>query len=188
MQNYLQESGSLLTQLNQDISQYSSEIEHSVSEANQLSERMQTLVMGAAKIEEILTQIARIAEQTNLLALNAAIEAARAGEAGRGFAVVADEVRKLAGNTQSNLTSTQQSVQAVLSGIDGLKLALAETTSHIANMAEGSRHVSGQVSALATRATAESGLLAEQIRQIHDHSLMLEGIDHALRQLAALQL
>lgn len=188
MQNYLQESGNLLNQLNQDICQYSDEIEKSVSEANQLSERMQTLVSGAAKIEEILTQIARIAEQTNLLALNAAIEAARAGEAGRGFAVVADEVRKLAGNTQSNLTSTQQSVQAVLSGIDGLKLALAETTSHIANMAAGSRHVSGQVSALATRATAESGLLAEQIRQIHDHSLILEGIDHALRQLEALQL
>lgn len=83
-----------------------------------IAERFDGLAQNIRDITQILARIAGISDQTNLLALNAAIEAARAGEAGRGFAVVADEVRKLASQTQATLSETNTFVGRVLTTIE----------------------------------------------------------------------
>lgn len=105
-------------------------IEMLVSQVLDSSNHASALALQAQGISKVLDVIRNIAGQTNLLALNAAIEAARAGEAGRGFAVVADEVRALAQRTQDSTAEIEVIVEAIREGTESTVAIMHESADH----------------------------------------------------------
>lgn len=131
-------SQEVLTKTQLDINTVKTQAQH-LEEAMQatatkeqaLAERLDTVSHNANEVKDVLNIIRDIADQTNLLALNAAIEAARAGEHGRGFAVVADEVRKLAERTQKSLVEIDATINIVVQSISDANGEIAQNAKEV---------------------------------------------------------
>lgn len=139
------------------VSEAVSSINSLANEINQATSVINQLETDVGNISSILEVIRSVSEQTNLLALNAAIEAARAGEHGRGFAVVADEVRTLASRTQSSTNEIQTMIEKLQSGAQ--KAVSAMNTSH---------KMTGQSVQQATKSGSALQSITESVTTIND--------------------
>ncbi len=120
----------------------------SASSGIELSHKIQQLSSDTEQVKDILLVIGDIADQTNLLALNAAIEAARAGEHGRGFAVVADEVRKLAERTQKSLVEINSTISVIVQSIMESSEQMVTNSSKIEELSQSATQANQKLDAL----------------------------------------
>ncbi len=155
-----------------------------VDEVDAMALNIQAMSDDAQKIGSVLSVIGEIADQTNLLALNAAIEAARAGEQGRGFAVVADEVRALAARTQQSTSEINEMLSKLHKGTSSVVTAMDDTKRRCQETADTTSNVNDSLDSMATSVVKINDLGIQIAAAAEQQSVVSEEIN---RNMTAIQ-
>ena len=154
-----------------------------IDEVASATRKVESMQQDAQRITEILGVIGAIAGQTNLLALNAAIEAARAGEQGRGFAVVADEVRALAARTQASTSEINEMLTRLTQGVSSSVSAMENTQASCQSAADATSRVNSGLDEMAGSVSQINSLSTQIATAAEQQSAVTEEINRSMVQI-----
>nr|WP_283163269.1 methyl-accepting chemotaxis protein [Sporolactobacillus mangiferae] len=152
----------------------------------QLIQQMNDLVAQSQKIDQVFQLIGSIAEETNILSLNAAIEASRAGEAGKGFSVVADEIRKLSGETQQAVLETKESIQSIQNEIRQSTERVNQETTDINQGAEKLKKVITQLGGFRQKVETIKQSSKKSAESVNQQTASISAISELMNQISAM--
>ncbi len=178
------QSQQLASQSRRVVDQAMTSVTALVTEVEATAHSITAMQQDVQQIGSILGVIGGIAEQTNLLALNAAIEAARAGEQGRGFAVVADEVRSLAGRTQKSTAEIQTMLTRLQRGTQTVVAAMGNTRQSCQDAAENTSKVNASLDLMAGEVVEINDLISHIATAAEQQSAVAEEINRNMSAIA----